>query len=653
MSCKKYFYTILISIFFFNISLFAQNESLKDTLVLTQTLITAQSRTLYTESLRIVRTINIKEIVGMPIVNLNELLDYLPGVDVRQRGTNGVQADITIRGGTFDQVLILLNGVNITDPQTGHHNLDIPVNISMIDKIEVLQGTTMNQFGLSAFSGAINIITCKSEENVVKAGVAVGQYGYFAPYLGIKNKKNRWNSVFSLSHDYSSGYINNTDYSIGNIFFHTKYNGGKAGMFEFQIGGQMKEFGSNGFYSLSYPNEFEATKTGFIALNLGKNISRQIYLESSIYQRTHCDRFELFRDMEGAASWYKGHNYHLSTVSGGNLKMNINYSLGKSSFGVELRNEHILSTVLGDEMGNPQTHIFFPDSVIFNHQKNRMNLNYFMEHSLYIGDIAVSAGVSGNYNSISGDNICFGINAGYTIKGRNRIYFNAHKAVRLPTFTDLYYSSVNIMGNPDLKAEESYTAEAGFTWKNKTSVDDSHLGLISVQGIIYYRIGKNIIDWIRQKDSEMWQCMNHTQSNAFGTDIIIRYIPNIKFIKSAGISYSGVNLNLESGEMISSYALDYMKHKVVFDLDIMITNKIGTNIKAVWQDRYGNYTSLSGEITPYAPYTLTDMKLYWDNGKYRIYGDISNMLDTQYFDYGGILQPGIWGKIGISTNFSF
>jgi iron complex outermembrane receptor protein len=286
MSCKKYFYTILISIFFFNISLFAQNESLKDTLVLTQTLITAQSRTLYTESLRIVRTINIKEIVGMPIVNLNELLDYLPGVDVRQRGTNGVQADITIRGGTFDQVLILLNGVNITDPQTGHHNLDIPVNISMIDKIEVLQGTTMNQFGLSAFSGAINIITCKSEENVVKAGVAVGQYGYFAPYLGIKSKKNRWNSVFSLSHNYSSGYINNTDYSIGNIFFHTKYNGGKAGMFEFQIGGQMKEFGSNGFYSLSYPNEFEATKTGFIALNLGR-ISVVKYIWNLLYTKGH------------------------------------------------------------------------------------------------------------------------------------------------------------------------------------------------------------------------------------------------------------------------------------------------------------------------------------------------------------------------------
>ena len=111
------------------------------------------------ESLRIVTTLTRNDIANLPVRSINELLDYVPGIDVRSRGTNGVQADITMRGGTFDQVIILLNGINITDPQTGHQNLDLPVDISVIDRIEVLQGTALNVFGLSAFSGAINIIT--------------------------------------------------------------------------------------------------------------------------------------------------------------------------------------------------------------------------------------------------------------------------------------------------------------------------------------------------------------------------------------------------------------------------------------------------------------------------------------------------------------
>ena len=126
-------------------------------------------RNIYSENLRVITSITKEQIKNLPVQNVNELLDYLPGIDVRQRGTNGVQADVSMRGGTFDQVLILLNGINITDPQTGHYNMDLPVDLSMIERIELLQGTSMTLFGLSAFSGAINIITNESAKNTIKA----------------------------------------------------------------------------------------------------------------------------------------------------------------------------------------------------------------------------------------------------------------------------------------------------------------------------------------------------------------------------------------------------------------------------------------------------------------------------------------------------
>ncbi len=107
--------------------------------------IVGNHRNIYSENLRVITSITKEQIKNLPVQNVNELLDYLPGIDVRQRGTNGVQADVSMRGGTFDQVLILLNGINITDPQTGHYNMDLPVDLSMIERIELLQGTSIKQ----------------------------------------------------------------------------------------------------------------------------------------------------------------------------------------------------------------------------------------------------------------------------------------------------------------------------------------------------------------------------------------------------------------------------------------------------------------------------------------------------------------------------
>src|SRR5690606_26206287 len=113
-------------------------------------------------------------IASLPVKSVNELLYYVAGLDVRQRGPWGTQADIRIDGGTFDQTLVLLNGVKITDPQTGHNMMNIPVSLNTINRIEVLKGAAARVYGINALNGAINIITKQSAENTLNAHLYAG-----------------------------------------------------------------------------------------------------------------------------------------------------------------------------------------------------------------------------------------------------------------------------------------------------------------------------------------------------------------------------------------------------------------------------------------------------------------------------------------------
>jgi len=112
-----------------------------------------------------------------PAKSLNEVLSFVPGVDVRQRGVAGVQADVGIRGGSFEQTLLLLNGIKLSDPQTGHHLMNIPIPLVGIDRVEVLKGPASRIFGQNAFTGAINVITRLAEVPSLRLQSYGGSFG--------------------------------------------------------------------------------------------------------------------------------------------------------------------------------------------------------------------------------------------------------------------------------------------------------------------------------------------------------------------------------------------------------------------------------------------------------------------------------------------
>src|SRR5690554_7413116 len=126
-----------------------------------------------------VAVITSKEIERTPARSIEDLLSYVAGVDILQRGPHGVQADISLRGGSFDQTAILINGINLTNPHTGHYSSNLPINLSDIERVEIVQGPSSLVYGASAFAGRVNIITRKDRESGGLVKLEGGMHGLF------------------------------------------------------------------------------------------------------------------------------------------------------------------------------------------------------------------------------------------------------------------------------------------------------------------------------------------------------------------------------------------------------------------------------------------------------------------------------------------
>jgi vitamin B12 transporter len=602
--------------------------------------INATRTKLYPEMGRILTVIDKNEIERSAVRSIDELLDYVSGLDIRQRGGNGVQADISVRGGSFDQALILLNGINITDPQTGHFNLDIPIQLSDVSKVEILKGSSARMLGPNAFSGAINIITEEGTKSFLKAGLEAGSFGYGEQSVTTAFIQKPY-TLLSLSHKSSDGYTDNTDFENSNIFLHSKLNSPKFGNIQFQTALQKKGFGANGFYSLAYPHQFESTQTLMAGLRW-ELIRRNISYHAQSYWRQHHDRFELFRNFEGAPSSYTQHNYHLTDVVGGKFDASVANSWGKITFGIEGRNEHIFSTVLGNEMNKTKPDPY-ENGINFNHSANRLLGTAFIDYAKIFDRWYVSAGGALSHATVFGTNPYGGFDIAFHPNNMTKIFFSSNTAVRLPTFTDLYYRSPTQISNPNLKPEHSTTWELG------AGIQQKHW---QADATTFYRKGKNIIDWVKEPDSTKWESRNLTEVNAVGLDMNLNYSFSNSFLQKAGLSYSFLQMDKNAENFDSKYALDYMKHKLIATLQHKTVKNCSLNWKLSFLDRAGNYTDFyTQQPVNYQPYFLLDMKGLWEVEKYAVYLDLNNIFDKTYADYGGIVQPGFNFTAGIKWKF--
>jgi iron complex outermembrane receptor protein len=599
----------------------------------------------FSQTARIVQIIGKEELAGAPVHDLQDLLKFASNVDVRQRGNNGVQADISIRGSSFDQVLILLNGIPLNDPQTGHHNLNLPVSFDAIDRIEILEGSSSRLYGPNAFSGAINIITGQTLIPSLTARLSGGQFGFFESAVSTFFKTGSLNSSISADYKSADGALKNTDFKIANAFYHGSWSL-PTGKLEFQGGYGDRGFGANEFYTPAYPNQYERIKTSFVSVKAKSE--GDLHFTPSFYWRRNQDRFELFRDNNGAPSWYAMHNYHLTDTYGSNLNGWMNAGTGKLAFGTDFRSENIWSTVLGKEI-TKTVDVPGEQGIKFNHADTRANLSLFGEYSLHHGPVDLSAGLMANWNSSLGRKwqLYPGFDLGWKISTPVKLYVSVNKSLRIPTFTDLYYKSATNVGNANLLPEKALSVETGLKFSNNWIV--SHLAA-------FERWGKNMIDWVRKPDETIWYAENLTNLTTRGVEFAVKVNPSELFrrrifIHSMDLSYSYLTQDKESGALISKYLLDYLRHKI----DIRFSHSLCRNVSASWlityQDRNGTFTLWEngkyGKEVEYAPIWLIDTRINWGRDKCNLFLEASNLLNKTYFDYGNVEQPGIWAKAGL------
>ena len=590
----------------------------------------------FSQVARIVSVITREEIEAAPVQSLQELLEYALSVDVRQRGVHGVQADISVRGGSFDQTLILLNGINISDPQTGHHSLNLPVSFKSIQRIEILEGPAARVFGPNAFSGAINIITTSEGDSSVKLDISGGQNKLADVNVSANLQSGNWNQFAAFNRMSSDGYIDNTDFKTWNAFYQTKLNT-EPGTLDFQIGRTQKAFGANSFYTATYPNQFEATKTTFASLKF--ETGTKIHLTPSIYWRRHQDRFELFRN--NPATWYAGHNYHLTDVFGSNLNAWMESAWGKTAFGAEVRSENVWSNVLGEALTTP-IEVPGESGKLFTKSYSRTTVSYFAEHSIYLERLSVSAGAMTNWISDLGFgwNIYPGLDVSYAFSDHVKLYGSANSSLRMPTFTDLFYNGPTNTGNPDLKPEKSTTLEGGLKMTYKG---------FSGRAGAYHRRGKDLIDWIRENETDKWQTKNLTSINSTGIELSGNFFPEMiwnkpVFITKLGINYSYSEQDKGESNLFSYYVLDNLKQK----LDIELNHKIWNKLKGSWRVSYQDRNGMRTATESYQPFWLVNARIMWKSPSTEIYLLAANVFDTQYYDFGTLIQPGRWISLGIS-----
>jgi iron complex outermembrane receptor protein len=511
-------------------------------------------------------------------------------VDLEERGPDGVQADLSIRGASFEQSLVLLNGLRINDAQSGHHDMDIPLPLEAISRIEVLHGAGSTLYGADAMGGAVNFITASPPQTEVRAKIGFGNFGFNQQRLIGSYLSTSWSESVDTSRDSSSGFRPDRDYQSSSASSETRFRTELGGT-DLLFAGSDRPFGADQFYG-DYPS-WERTKSWFasISQDLGKDTT------FAFGYRRHTDEFVLVRD---DPALYE--NNHITQTWQGTIRRTTNVGSNSTiAYGLDADGDAIDSNNLG------------------HHARNRsagyvnLDLRSIRRFSFSLGarEEVFSGGLAEFTPTLAG---------ALWVRDGLRFRASAGRAFRLPTYTDLYYSDPASLGNPFLKPESAWSFEAGPEWNPG--------GRIYVDLTLFYRREHDDIDYVKYALTDPWQATNISKVTFTGIESSVR----LKLLKSEEIrlSYTGLHGGQqEPSGVISEYVFNYPSQNAAFTWlgefkgAIVARTRVGV-VQRVGQDAY----------------PLWDVAASRTRGRIRPYLQLSNLSNTGYQEIPGVSMPG-------------
>ena len=565
----------------------------------------------FSKNFRTVKIISSEDIKNSPVTNVSDLLQEITGIDVRRRGVGGVQGDLYIRGGGFDQTLLLVDGMKMDDAQTGHHTLNMILPLYLIERIEIIKGPAARIFGQNAFNGAINIVTkeFEGEKRTVNLNLNELSYGSFEQKnisLSTKIIGEKIKSLISYSGNRSDGYRHNTDFKKNNYFIKTSFNSNNSPV-DVIASFTENKFGANGFYaSPSATEQYEETQASLLGITTTIN-SEKLSITPRLYWRRGQDEYIYIRDNP---SVYR--NLHKTNKVSAELSGSYFSNSGVTGFGLDLSTVNISSNNLGEH--------------------NRTTVNLFADHTFKLFDqkLVVSPGIALSYFSDMSFHSFPGIDLGYNVSSDFKLYSNIGKTYRIPTYTDLYYSDRTTVGNENLNPESATSTEFGLKYNTSN---------FKFSTALFNRNAKNIIDYVKQNEDDLWKAVNigSLSTSGFEVDMSYRFKSSYSLSNDNSISIGYTNIkddNYVSDINFSKYSLNSLKHHFISKFNLNYIKNINHSIIYKYAER-----------SDQSNYSVLDSKIRYKKGVF-IY--VNNILDEIYSETNLVPMPGRSFLIGYS-----
>lgn len=603
---------------------------------------------------RLVAVVSNQQLSAAAAHSVNDLLRLSSAIDTRQRGELGVQTDISLRGGTFDQVTILLNGVNISSPHTGHLSADFPLSTADVERIEIVEGPAARLFGTSAFTGAVNIVTrAAAAHPSATLNLSAGQYGFADASLALSSTHHLGQRA-TVAHTLTGGYARadgatpNSFFSRTHFFYHGLLTTGRLRLTA-QAGYSYKPYGANTFYGAASSDQWESNERLLAALRAEIKLGSVTLTPTASWNRWW-DHYQWHRHVSPG-----GENFHRVDAAAAGLGAWVVTPVGKTSVGFELRHESILSTSLGTPCAPRPTGGHDADaSIDYTRSDSRTNVTAFIDHTVTLGDVTFAAGLLALRNTSLDHRVRLypGIDASWRTTPVATLFASWNTALRMPTFTDLYYSGANIEGNSQLAPERTSDLAAGLRLRPTA---------LRLTAQAFYSHRSDMIDWVvyeaetrlpdgTQSDPTTWTYRSgNFRLDNYGLSVDAAWLPRERLgerfpLRSLSLGYSYISEHLSHPVAVarSKYAQEYLRHKLVVAADGNLTRRLTLSLSWRWQQREGDGN---------APYALLDARLAWAKKHLLIYADCTNLLNRHYCDYGFIPQPGRWIKCGTTLTF--
>ena len=617
----------------------AQEAETLDTLVVSKEVVISSSRVPQTAagSGRNISTISAAMIEDTPAHTPDEMLRYIPGVEVQSRGAFGVQSDFSLRGSTFSQVLVLVDGMRINDPLTAHFNSNIPVAPAEIQRIEVLHGPAAAQYGADAVGGVINIITRTfgSQSNERKTAARLkGGYGQNDLKMGRGGFYHRtegyrigggamWHQ--SPGQELADDYKNRFTIANGSVSGGVTL--GNDWDLAIRTGYDYRDFNARYFYTASPADDAtETVSAWWNQMRLQRSSENSITTVKGSFKR-NSDEY-VFNPNVAA-------NEHTTTLGSLQIyqyrKLSPNWDI---TYGTQLNNRRIRSTDRGDH-------------------NNWHYAGFTMAQWQPVNPVTISGSLRLDHDENYGTELMPQLSFSYQ-QEQWILRASGGRSVRAPSFTERFIST-NLagllaegrnLGNPRLQAERAWSGETGvdlFPWENVR---------FSATGFV--RESTDLIDYAMTNTA---QIRNDENLQTGGNYL---YAQNINNVTTAGVETElSISQNLGNNwlfnstlgyaftdfygdeEVASKYISNYARH-LVNGMVSVSQGPVEGSVSAVWKKRQATQNANINAFRS-SVYSLWNVKLNYEITKQISLGlQVDNVFDQDNQDVLGARMPGRW-----------